>query len=134
LQVLVFYDVDVARIQEVDSFLGKYLHWRKTNVFEGELTEARLEEVKIGLKKVLNQDKDGALVLYKETGQYKESVVVVSKVRNEDNRILDSHRIDLGKTPAPLFVQPIGAWEKKEHLRKIVHFLTWKSFFKSIGL
>lgn len=132
--MLVFYDVDVARIQEVNSFLEKYLLWRRNNVFEGELTEARLKEVKIGLKTMLNQDKDGALVLYKETGQYKESVVVVSKVRNEDNRILESHEIDLGKTPAPLFVQPIGAWKERETLRHIVYILTWKSFFKSIGL
>lgn len=132
--MLVFFNVDSGAIQGVNDFLGRYLHRTRNNVFEGELSEAKLTRMKIGLKDRLDQNTDGALIFYKKNEAHKESSVVVSKIRNRDNRILESCTIDVGKTSAPLFVQPIGAWKEKKVLRDTVLSLTWRYFLKSIGL
>ena len=132
--MLVFYDVDSARIQGVNYFLGQYLHQIRDSVFEGELSEAKLTRMKMGLKGKLDQNIDGALIFYRKTEPPKESVIVVSKVRNKDNRVLESCTIDAGKNSAPLFVQPVGAWKEKTALRKTIQSLTWRSLLRSIGL
>lgn len=125
--VLVFYDVETARIEKVNSFLIRYLKWRADCVFEGKLTKFKLDQVITGLKKIISEDRDGVLIFYKEIGKDKESVLVLSRIRSKDDRVLESHEVSLGKVPAPLFVQPIGAWEEKEKLRSIVLDLSWKS-------
>jgi len=127
MYVLVFYDVETARNEKVSKFLRRYLNLREDCVFEGKLTKFKLDQVITGLKKIISEDRDGVLIFYKEIGKDKESVLVLSRIRSKDNRVLGSHEIGLGKVPAPLFVQPIGAWEEKEKLRSIVLALSWKS-------
>jgi CRISPR-associated endonuclease Cas2 len=127
MYVLVFYDVERARIEKVSSFLREYLKCREDCIFEGKLTKSKLDQVITGLKNIISENRDGILIFYKEVGKDKESVLVISRIRSEDDRVLESHEIGLGKVPTPLFVQPIGAWQEKETLKNIVLALTWKS-------
>lgn len=111
----------------MSSTTWKPLNRREACVFEGDLGEQQLTEVRTGLKGRVKHDQDGALVLWKEIGQDKEGVLIISKVRSQDLHVLEQHKINVGKISPPLWVQTIGAWEEKETLRKIVYSLTWKS-------
>jgi CRISPR-associated protein Cas2 len=62
MYVLVVYDVEVSRIAKVHKFLKRHLHWVQNSVFEGELTDAQIETVRIGLKKLLDEDTDSVLI------------------------------------------------------------------------
>jgi len=62
--VIIAYDVNVQRVNRVKKFLRQYLNWVQNSVFEGELTEADLEEVKMGLREIINEDED-MIVIYK---------------------------------------------------------------------
>lgn len=62
MYVLLVYDVGVARVTKVHKFLKRHMHWVQNSVFEGELTEAQIETVKAGLRKLLSLDADSALV------------------------------------------------------------------------
>jgi len=62
--VIVVYDVNVDRVNRVKKFLRRYLHWVQNSVFEGELTEADLEEVKLGLKDIIDENED-MVVIYR---------------------------------------------------------------------
>jgi len=64
LYVIIVYDVNVQRVNRVKKFLRQYLNWVQNSVFEGELTEADLEEVKMGLREIINEDED-MIVIYK---------------------------------------------------------------------
>jgi CRISPR-associated protein Cas2 len=61
MYVIIVYDVEEKRVAKVCKFLRQYLHWVQNSVFEGELTEGKLKEVQIGLKKRIKADKDSIL-------------------------------------------------------------------------
>ena len=62
MYVLVVYDVEVGRVTKVHKFLKRHLHWVQNSVFEGELTDAQIEAVKAGLKRLLDDASDSALL------------------------------------------------------------------------
>ena len=62
MYVLLVYDVEVARLPKVHKFLKRHLHWVQNSVFEGELTDAQLEAVRAGLRRLLSDDADSVLI------------------------------------------------------------------------
>ncbi len=64
MYVIIAYDVSVERVNRVKKFLRRYLNWIQNSLFEGELSEADLEEVKSGLRGIINEDAD-MIVIYK---------------------------------------------------------------------
>ncbi len=62
MYVLLVYDVEVARLARVHKFLKRHLHWVQNSVFEGELTEAQVETVKSGLRRLMSDDADSVLI------------------------------------------------------------------------
>jgi CRISPR-associated protein Cas2 len=63
MYVIIVYDVNVDRVNHVKKFLRRYLTWIQNSVFEGELSPSDLEEVKMGLKDIINKDED-MIVIY----------------------------------------------------------------------
>jgi len=59
---VIVYDIDVERVNNVNKFLKMYLHWRQNSVFEGELSQSQLEEVKAGLSDIIDENIDSVLV------------------------------------------------------------------------
>lgn len=64
MYLILVYDVEQDRVTKVCKFLRRYLHWVQNSVFEGEVTEAKLERVKSGLKKLIDDETD-SIYLYK---------------------------------------------------------------------
>jgi len=62
MYVLLVYDIEVARLTKVHKFLKRHLHWVQNSVFEGELTDAQLETVRAGLRRLLSDDADSVLI------------------------------------------------------------------------
>ena len=61
MYVIIVYDVEQKRVARVCKFLRRFLAWVQNSVFEGELTEAKLQEVKNGLKRIIKMEKDSIL-------------------------------------------------------------------------
>jgi CRISPR/Cas system-associated endoribonuclease Cas2 len=149
-RVLVLYDVDRMRVNDVRNFLDSYLCWKniegrwemgtweigwgKKFAYEGELTAPQFKEVIVGLKKIIDHKKDGVLLLFRKIGPEKEGVIKVSRVRSVDNQVLESNEISVGKMPVPLWLQGIGAWEEKDTLYKVFSYFTWRCAMLSLGL
>jgi CRISPR-associated protein Cas2 len=62
MYIIVVYDVAVERVGKVCKFLRRYLPHIQNSVFEGELPESKVEAVKIGLRKIMDEDQDSALM------------------------------------------------------------------------
>jgi len=62
MYVLIAYDVEVKRVARVHKFLKRYLNWVQNSVFEGELTDAQMEAVRTGLRRIMVDDIDSVLV------------------------------------------------------------------------
>ncbi|MCS6815798.1 MAG: CRISPR-associated endonuclease Cas2 [Blastocatellia bacterium] len=63
MYVVLVYDVEQERVGKVCQFLRRYLHWVQNSAFEGELSEAQLERVKLGLKGLIDEERD-SIYLY----------------------------------------------------------------------
>jgi len=61
LYVVVVYDVAVERLNKVRNVLKQYLNWVQNSAFEGELTTGILEELKLKLGDIVDEDKDSLL-------------------------------------------------------------------------
>jgi CRISPR-associated protein Cas2 len=58
MYVVVVYDVEQRRVAKVCHFLRRYLNWVQNSAFEGELSESQLEEVIVGVRKLVNRTSD----------------------------------------------------------------------------
>ena len=61
MHVIAMYDVHQKRVGKVLRIFRKYLTWIQLSVFEGEITEAKLEKLKNELKKIIVSEYDSVL-------------------------------------------------------------------------
>jgi CRISPR-associated protein Cas2 len=80
MYLIIAYDVNVERVNRVKKFLRKYLTWIQNSLFEGEATEATLEEIKMGLKEIIDEKED-MIVIYRFRSEklFKKEVIGTEK-------------------------------------------------------
>jgi CRISPR-associated protein Cas2 len=60
--VILVYDVGEKRVGKVCKFLRRYLPHVQNSVFEGDITEAKLEALKAGLHRIMDEAEDAVLI------------------------------------------------------------------------
>jgi CRISPR-associated protein Cas2 len=61
---IVVYDIGVKRVTKMLKLMRSYLNHVQNSVFEGELTEAQLEELKYQSLEIMEEDYD-SVIIYK---------------------------------------------------------------------
>ena len=87
MYVILVYDVGEKRVGKMLKLCRKYLNWIQNSVFEGEISEVKLEELKIKAKSLMKEDTD-SMILFKSRDEkwlYKE---VVGYERNKLDNII----------------------------------------------
>lgn len=69
MYVVVVYDVDQKRCGKMLKLCRGYLHHIQNSVFEGEITDARLEELKIKAKKIMEEEGGDSLIVFKSRNE-----------------------------------------------------------------
>jgi len=59
---IVVYDIGVDRVQRMMKLMRMYLNHVQNSVFEGELTDAQLEELKDQAKEIMVKDHDSIII------------------------------------------------------------------------
>lgn len=62
MKVILVYDVNQKRVGKVLNICRKYLNWIQNSVFEGEITRAKLEKLKLELNEVINEQEDSVVI------------------------------------------------------------------------
>ena len=62
MHVILVYDVEEKRVTKALKLCRQYLNWIQNSVFEGDLSEAKLKELKMKLKGILDLKKDSVLI------------------------------------------------------------------------
>jgi len=79
--VIIVYDVSVERVSRICQFLRRYLNWVQNSVFEGEVSVGMLEEIKTGIKEIINKDEDSARIyILPNEKPLKREVIGIEKV------------------------------------------------------
>jgi CRISPR-associated protein Cas2 len=59
---IIVYDVNEKRVAKALKLMRQYLTWVQNSVFEGELSDASLLELKVRLSKLLKPEEDSVLI------------------------------------------------------------------------
>lgn len=59
---IIVYDVSEKRVAKALKLMRQYLTWVQNSVFEGELSDASLLELKVRLSKLLKLEEDSVLI------------------------------------------------------------------------
>lgn len=86
MYVILVYDIDEKRVGKMLKLCRRYLHWIQNSVFEGELTEVKLRELKYQASQIM-QDKD-SLILFSSRDQKWLEKEIVGSERNSLDTIL----------------------------------------------
>ena len=71
---------------KVNKYLKKYLLWRQNSVFEGEISDALIEQMIKGLKKII-VDKDSVVIYKFKVKSYIENIIIGSEKGDNTNII-----------------------------------------------
>jgi CRISPR-associated protein Cas2 len=61
MYVIVVYDIDVKRVSKVCKCLRQWLNWVQNSVFEGEVTPAKLLQIKAAVGEIIDESQDSVL-------------------------------------------------------------------------
>lgn len=62
MYVIIAYDIGVERIDAVRHILKQYLTWIQNSAFEGELSEGKLEELRLKVSAIIDQEVDSVVI------------------------------------------------------------------------
>lgn len=84
MNIILVYDINEDRVQKVLKTCRKYLHRVQNSVFEGEITEAKLEKLKLELKKIIHEDEDSVIIYTFRTSWYTNREIIGIKKGEEE--------------------------------------------------
>ena len=67
MHVIAIYDVREKRVGKVLKLFRKYLTWIQNSVFQGDITKAKLEELKMKLLDIIESDYDSIVFFVMRT-------------------------------------------------------------------
>ena len=85
MYVIVVYDVGEKRVGKMLKLCRQYLCWIQNSVLEGELSEAKLRELKIKMKNILNDDEDSVIVFTNKMGYNMDKQILGKERMSTDN-------------------------------------------------
>jgi len=85
LFVILVYDVGQKRVGKVLKTSRKYLYWVQNSVLEGEINESSFKQLKIELKKIIDEEYDSVMFYTFRTTKYSARETIGVKKGGEDN-------------------------------------------------
>ena len=75
MYLVIVYDVNVDRVNNVHKFLKAYLHWQQNSVFEGKITKSQYNVILEKLYDLIDEEED-SVIIYKFPYKYLEKNVL----------------------------------------------------------
>jgi CRISPR-associated protein Cas2 len=87
MYIIAVYDVGQKRVGRMLKLCRQYLNWIQNSVFEGEISEVKLEELKIRAKEIMELE-DDSFIIFKTRQEKWLDKEIVGKERSSLNNIL----------------------------------------------
>ena len=75
MYLVIVYDVNVDRVNNVHKFLKSYLHWQQNSVFEGEVTSSQYYKMMDELYDLIDPEAD-SIIIYEFPEKYLEKNIL----------------------------------------------------------
>ena len=76
MYTILVYDMNEKRVGRALKICRKYLNWVQNSVFEGEITYAKLEKLKMEMRKLMNDKEDSVIIYTMRTDRYTERQIM----------------------------------------------------------
>lgn len=70
MYIIAVYDIEEKRVAKMLKLFRKYLTWVQNSVFEGELTQSQIQELKLKAYQMMNPEKDSIIFYYLQSEKY----------------------------------------------------------------
>jgi CRISPR-associated protein Cas2 len=87
MYVILVYDIGEKRVNKMLKLCRKYLNWIQNSVFEGEISEVKLLELKMRAEEIIDDDTD-SIIIFKSRQEKWLDKEIVGKERNSLDQIL----------------------------------------------
>lgn len=78
------YDVGKKRVSKMLKLFRRYLNWIQNSVFEGEITEVKLEELKMHALDIMDESKDSLIIFKTRQEKWLDKEIVGHERQNLD--------------------------------------------------
>ncbi|SHE83445.1 CRISPR-associated protein, Cas2 family [Mariniphaga anaerophila] len=85
MYIIAVYDVGQKRVGKMLKLCRQYLNWIQNSVFEGEISEVKLEELKIRAKEIMDEETDSFILFRTRQEKWLEKEVVGKERSSIDN-------------------------------------------------
>jgi CRISPR-associated protein Cas2 len=82
MYIILVYDIGERRVGKMLKLCRQYLNWIQNSVFEGEITEVKLNELVAKAKKIMKEE-DDSLIIFKSREERWLEKEVIGKEKNE---------------------------------------------------
>ena len=87
MYIILVYDINQKRVGKMLKLCRKYLNWIQNSVFEGEITELKLKELKHRARSIMDEDEDNIIIFKSRQEKWLEKDIMGSE-KNPLNRFL----------------------------------------------
>ena len=85
MYVILVYDIGEKRVAKMLKLCRQYLNWIQNSVFEGEITEAKLKELKFKAKKIMAEETDSLIIFTSRNEKWLEKEIIGNERSSIDN-------------------------------------------------
>ena len=85
MYIIAVYDVGEKRVAKMLKLCRQYLNWIQNSVFEGELTEVQLKELKYKAQDIMKDDEDSFIIFSSREQKWMDKQVIGKEKNNLDN-------------------------------------------------
>lgn len=85
MYIILMYDVGEKRVGKALKLCRQYLNWIQNSVFEGEISEVALDELKFRLKEIIDNEYDSIIIFKTRQEKWLDKEVVGKEIVKLDN-------------------------------------------------
>ena len=85
MYIIAVYDVGEKRVAKMLKLCRQYLNWIQNSVFEGEMTEVQLKELKYKAQDIMKEDEDSFIIFSSRAQKWMDKQVIGKEKNNLDN-------------------------------------------------
>ena len=85
MYVILVYDIGEKRVGKMLKLCRQYLNWIQNSVFEGEITEVKLMELKGKAKKIMDEKIDSMIIFSSQNTHWMNKEIVGKELNDLDN-------------------------------------------------
>ncbi len=85
MYIILVYDCGEKRVGKMLKLCRKYLSWIQNSVFEGDITEVKLKELKIKAQNIMDEEEDSLIIFSSRNEKWLDKEIIGKERSSIDN-------------------------------------------------